>query len=84
MDSVLDTLIQISSILGEGGFQGIIILLLAMIGGLIWDRQRLLKSLDKKEEKIEKIIEDYHKGNLTLSEALNNVRIVLFEIKGKL
>jgi predicted HTH domain antitoxin len=68
----------------NGGPGAIVGLLLAFIVILLWDRRNLVAKIDQKEAKLEKIIDDYYKGNVTLTEALNNLRIVLAEIKGKL
>ena len=51
---------------------------------MFWDRIRLIKELEKKEAKLDKVIDDYYKGNISLTEALNGLKIVLAEIKGKL
>lgn len=67
-----------------GGPGAIIGLLLAFIGLLIWDRRSLVNKIDAKEAKIEKIIEDYHHGNITITQALHSLQILLAEIKGKL
>lgn len=67
-----------------GGPEAIIAGLIAFICLLLLDRKRLHDQLQKKEEKIDKIIDDYHSGNLTLAEALNSLKHVLFEIKGRL
>lgn len=67
-----------------GGESAIIAFLIIAVVGLLVERRRLLKKLDKNEEKIDKIIDDYYKGNMTLSEALNSLKLVLYEIKGKL
>lgn len=40
--------------------------------------------IKEKEGKIDKIVDDYHKGNLTIAEAMNSLRHVLTEIKGRL
>lgn len=68
----------------SGGFKGIIALLLIFIGLLLWDRKHLQENLEKKEEKIEEILDNYYKGNLTLSEALSGLKVLLAEIKSKL
>lgn len=58
------------------------------MGLIIWhllvERNKLVEDNKKKDEKIDKIIDDYYKGNLTLTEALNSLKLVLYEIKGKL
>jgi hypothetical protein len=68
----------------SGGPEAIIALLLLALLGLLWERKRLLEQLSKKDEKIDKIIDDYHAGNITLADALNSLKNVLFEIKGKI
>lgn len=68
----------------NGGPNAIIMLLLAFIGILIWDRKRLVAEIEKKDTKLEKIIDDYYRGHLTITEALNGLKVVLAEIKGKL
>jgi hypothetical protein len=68
----------------SGGPGAIMAMLVGAIVFLIWDRIKLLGKIDQKEEKIEKIIDEYYKGNLSITEALNGLRIVLAEIKGKL
>lgn len=77
---------------GHGALITILIGIIAAMAFLIW---LLWKELQKKEEKIEKIqeklqqdlqkvIEDYHKGNLTMVEAFNGLKMVLVEIRAKL
>lgn len=69
------------------GKQGVEILPIVM-GLIIWhlldERKKLLEDSKRKDERIDKIIDDYHKGNLTLTEALNSLKIVLYEIKSKI
>jgi hypothetical protein len=85
MGGTMDTLIEkfFGAILG-GGPQAIIAVLIIFILILWFERKRLLAEIEKKDDKIDRIIEDYTKGNVTLSEALNSLKFVLFEIKGKL
>ncbi len=51
---------------------------------LLLDRRRLTAEISRKDEKIEKIVEDYNKGNMTITQALAVLREVLVEIKGRL
>lgn len=55
-----------------------------IIAMLLLDRHRLVKDNSRKDEKIERIVDDYYKGNLTLTEALNSLKTVLYEIRLKL
>jgi hypothetical protein len=69
------------------GKQGVEVLPVIM-GLIIWhlleERKKLIADNRKKDDRIDKIIDDYHKGNLTLTEALNSLKLVLYEIKGKI
>lgn len=81
MEAIFTTLIGV--LLG-GGPPAIIAILLLVIVLLLLDRRRLLADIQRKDDKIDSIVDDYYKGNLTLSEALNSLKIVLYEIKIKL
>ena len=81
MDSLIQKLLDT---LLSGGPAAIVAILVFMIIALLWERHRLLGEITKKDEKIEKIIDDYYKGNMTLSEALISLKLVLYEIKSKL
>jgi hypothetical protein len=76
MDNILS--IIIGQIL-HGGPQ-IIALLVLIIGCFYYDRRRLTKEIDR----LNKIVDEYYSGNITLSESLNAIRLVLYEIKTKL
>jgi hypothetical protein len=54
------------------------------IMALLWDRKRLIQEIKDKEVKLDRIVEDYHKGNLTIAEAMYSLKLVLSEIKGRL
>lgn len=67
-----------------GGPKGIILLLVAFIAYLLWHQKILVAEINKKDERINGIIEDYNKGNVTIAEALNQLKLVLVEIRVKL
>lgn len=81
MGSIIDSLI---TALVDGGNDSLIIILLGIIAALGWYCFRLMKQLEKKDEKIYKIIDDYSKNNITITEALNGLKMVLIEIKAKI
>jgi hypothetical protein len=66
------------------GGPAVIAALMLFVLALLWDRRRLQAEIKEKEAKIDKIVDDYHKGNLTIAEAMNSLKYVLAEIKGKL
>lgn len=68
----------------SGGPKAIIALLVMIICALLWERSRLLAEITRKDSRIERILDDYTRGNTTLAEALNQLRMVLFEIKSKI
>lgn len=80
MDTIVTNLV---AILVSGGPQAIIAVLILVIVMLIFDRKRMNAEMSKKDDKLDKIIDDYYKGNTTLSEALNSLKMVLYEIKAK-
>lgn len=62
-----------------------------MIGALIfiiaiqfWIIKHLWQTVQKKDERIDKIFDEYHKGNITMIDALNSLKLVLFELKGRI
>jgi hypothetical protein len=55
-----------------------------VIWHLLVERKKLIEDNKKKDEKIDKILDDYYKGNLTLTEALNSLKLVLYEIRGNI
>ena len=81
MDDVIEKLV---TLMANGGPGGIIAMLIIVVIALILDRRNLVKSSEKKDEKIDKIVEDFHKGNISITEAMNGVKMVLVEIKAKL
>lgn len=92
MEGIVKTLIPF---LVDGGSAAVIAVLVLVIGFLVWDRIQLLKrlseslkqTLDAKEAEkqvILEIIEKYHQGNLTMVQAINEIKVVLAAIQGRL
>lgn len=67
-----------------GGPGAVVAIFIAIIVFLIWDRRRLVEDIKRKEEKIDKILSDYHNGQITITEAINSLRMILVEIKAHL
>ena len=83
MDKIIELIV--SALFGGGPPELLVIAgLLIAVGALLRERRRLLAEIQKKDDKIDKIIDDYYQGNMTLSEALNSLKSVLYEIKGKI
>jgi hypothetical protein len=80
MENVIGNLI---SVLLQGGPEVVAVLLLFILL-LLFDRKRLIAEVSKKDARIEKIVDEYHNGNLTLTDAMNSLRMVLFELRSKL
>lgn len=78
--------------LAHGGEAAIISLLIAIVAVLVWDRRNLVKTVsettqkvfdakDSESKSIREIIDRYHRGNLDLVQALNEIKIVLVTIQ---
>lgn len=81
MDSLVEGIFQK---LMAGGPGAVIASLLLVIVVLIWQIKQLQTTITKKDEKLEKIIDDYYKGNMTVADALNSLKSLLYEIRGRL
>jgi len=79
-----DLIQSIVSLIASGEAGALTAILLGIIMALGWYCFRQMKQLEKKDEKIYKIIDDYSKNNITITEALNGLKMVLIEIKSKL
>ena len=79
MEQLLQQLITIT--LG-GGSQAITALMFLVIIAVYRDRSRLIEENKAKSERVEKIIDDYYKASLHLSETLNAIK-QLVELKLK-
>jgi hypothetical protein len=80
MDSVIGSLI---AVILQGGPEIVAVLLLFIVL-LLFDRKRLIADVNRKDARIDKIVDDYHSGNITISEAMNSLKMVLFELKSRL
>ena len=76
----------------QGGSAAVIIMMAGVVGVLLWDRKQLLKSIeettqrvyeakDSETEMLKEIIDKYHRGNVNLIQALNEIKIVLVTIQ---
>jgi hypothetical protein len=82
---VVETIIsKLVEVMLGGGPQAFVAILVLIVALLLLERRRLIADIQKKDEKIEKIIDDYYKGNLSLTEALTHLKLVLYEVKGRI
>lgn len=79
MDNIIGNLV---TVLLQGGPEVVAILLL-FIFALLIDRKRLISAATKRDTRLDTIIDDYHKSSITLSEAMNSMRLVLYELRTK-
>ena len=81
MGEIIQSVVQV---IAKGDANALVAILLLIIVVLGWFCFRMMKQLEKKDDKIYKIIDDYSKNNITITEALNGLKTVLIEIKAKL
>ena len=79
-----DAIKTLLTLIAKGEAGALTAVLLAIVIGLSWLVYKLYKQNEKKDEKIYKIIDEYSKNNITITEALNSLKMVLIEIKAKL
>lgn len=86
------SILETAHFLSSGSISAVIGILIFIIIGLIWERIRLVKKLDKVTEKviqakmdeiesIRKIVDLYHQGNLNLVQTLAEIKGVLTHIQ---
>jgi hypothetical protein len=79
----------------HGGVEAIVTLLLAIIAYLLYERKDLTASIKsshkevleaKEAEKkvILEILDKYHQGNISIAQAMNEIKIVLATLQGRL
>jgi hypothetical protein len=92
MDDIIKVLV---SLVSGGGTTAVVGLLIVMIGWLVYDRIQILKdlskslqqTLDAKEDEkkiILEIVEKYHTGNMTMAQAINEIKLVLVAIQSRI
>ena len=81
MEAIITTIL--TTIIG-GGPGAIVAILIGIIGFLLWDRRNLTKNIKEKEDKFDKIVQDYHSGQITITEAITSLKMILIEIKSAL
>lgn len=80
--------------LAQGGAAAVVALLAVVVGLLVWDRKRLIETLnqttqrvydakDSETKSIKEIVDRYHKGNVDLVQALNEIKVVLVTIQAR-
>jgi hypothetical protein len=84
-DSLLEKLVDLVL---SGGAGGVVALLLLAVGFLIWERVKMVQELKEKtaenRDTLLEIIDKYHDGQLSIIEAINEIKIVLAKIEGRL
>jgi hypothetical protein len=86
------SILETAHFLSSGSISAVVGILIFIIIGLIWERIRLVKKLDKVTEKviqakmdeiesIRKIVDLYHQGNLNLVQTLAEIKGVLTHIQ---
>jgi hypothetical protein len=71
MEQLLQQLITVAV---GGGTQAVTALLFLVLVGVYLDRKRLIAENQAKSERIEKIIDDYYKASLHVSESLGTIK----------
>lgn len=86
-----NTVEQTAHFLSSGSISSVFFLLIVIIAGLIWERMRLIKKIDRMTTEIfetkdkelislKATIDLYYQGNIKLSEALTEIKAVLSNI----
>jgi hypothetical protein len=92
MDSIIANLV---TVLVNGGQSSISALLVTVLIGLLWDRVRIMHSLEQahketarimelKDAKADEVVRNYFKSSLATADALNSLKMVLNEINMRL
>lgn len=73
--------------IAAGGPASIILLLIAVIAILIWDRLGLIKSMKENSSlhraDINRVIDKYQEGQINVIQALNDIKLILVKVEAK-
>ena len=84
-DVVIDSIIShVLTALTTGGIGAQIAIFVAIIAFLVWERNNLNKKLAKKEEKLEKVIQEYYESSEAIASALNSIKLALTKLGNKI
>lgn len=81
----MDDLISLlTKAINSGGTTAIFLILIAFIGYIVLEKQDLQKRLDDKENKIISLIQESNETKSIMTDAINDLKIILAEIKSKI
>jgi len=84
----MEAIASIISILSAGGSAAVIVILALIVAYFTWEHVRMLRTIDKYQQMITnnrdqytdsiiEIVDRYHKGNIEMIQALNEIKVVL-------
>lgn len=81
----MDDLVSLlTKAINSGGTTAIFLILIAFIGYIVLEKQDLQKRLDDKENKIISLIQESNETKSNMTDAINDLKIILAEIKSKI
>ena len=73
--------------IAAGGPASVILLLIAFIAVLLWDRIGLIKSMKENSSlyrtDISRVIDKYQEGQINVIQALNDIKLILVKVEAK-
>lgn len=81
MDAIIE---KVLSLITAGGSSAVIVVLLLVIGLLIAERIQTAKAAIERDKRLDDIIDKYYTGNIDLTSAFKELKIVLGQIKDKI
>lgn len=81
----MDDLVSLlTKAINSDGTTGIFLILIAFIGYIALEKQDLQKRLDDKENKIISLMQESNETKSNMTEAINDLKVILAEIKSKI